>query len=149
MENIDRKKAKALGFSDEEIGLIEEKREAKAFEGAKSDLENSDELKALKVKVKSFGHPVRIVVEITKNTEGILAKEPTTKLSYPTKAKSTTSTNGNGNGAKKACTVNGVGYDSCKSACTALDFDTKDDSAKRVLDRMLKAGKIESFELTE
>jgi len=148
MESIDRKKAAALGFSIEEIDLIEEKREAKAFEGAKSGLENSDELKALKATVKGFGHAVRIVVEVTKNTEGKL-QNPTTRVTYPSKAKSATSNDNSNGGRSKPCTVDGVEYQSCQEACDKFEFPTKDDSAKRVLDRMLKQGKIKAFELTE
>lgn len=145
-KTIDLAKAKALGFTDEEIATIVEKREAKAFEGAKSTLENCAELKALKATVKGFGHAVRVVVEITKNTEGKLASDPTVRVTYPTKAKSTT---GNGNGKGKPCTVDGKVYDSCQKACDALKLDTRNDSAKRVLDRALKAGKIKSFGLNE
>lgn len=143
---MDRKAAKALGFSDEEIDIIVEKREVKAFESAKSVLENCKELKDLKAKAKDFGHAVRIVVEITKNAEGKLATDPTIRVTYPTK--STTTTNGNG-GRSKACKVNGKEYASFADACKAHDFPCEAISGKVVLDRALKAGKIKSFEIIE
>lgn len=141
---IDREKAKALGFSDEEIALIIEKREEQAFESAKARLENSKELKALKAKVKSFGYPVRIVVErIAKNADGNLATDPTLRVTYPAKS----SGNSNSAGRAKTCRVDGKEYESFAAACKAHNLPCEKISGKIVLERALRAGTIKSFEV--